>query len=163
MSNMTFPCVNLIQLGPSPFNPSTQCNKSSSCHHFRRTSWKLGSQKLLLHVTSTSGNFNSAELHFECSFQGYPTCLSFCISGGQVAGGTKKIGKWGIPEKSIQNVAQLRWNYLRRTLQSKVMAENRVLGNRPLYFTLLSGGVCYYPKNSKLGNYYTKNCGLYCS
>ena len=40
---------------------------------------------------------------------------SFCTSGGQVAGGqvtgagvTKKIGKWGIPEKSIQNVAQLR-------------------------------------------------------
>ena len=28
--------------------------------------------------------------------------------GLEVAGGTKKIGKWGIPEKSIQNVAQLR-------------------------------------------------------
>ena len=25
--------------------------------------------------------------------------------GGQVAGGTEKIGEWGIPEKSIQNVA----------------------------------------------------------
>ena len=33
----------------------------------------------------------------------------------------KTIGKRGIPENSIQNVAQLRWNYLRRTLQSKVM------------------------------------------
>ena len=28
-------------------------------------------------------------------------------SGGQVAGGTEKIGEWGIPEKSIQNVAEL--------------------------------------------------------
>ena len=54
----------------------------------------------------------------------------------QVARWHEKIGKWGIPEKSIQNVAQLRWNYLRRTLQSKVMAENCVLGNRSLYFTL---------------------------
>ena len=59
----------------------------------------------LLTGVSNEGNFNAAELHFECSFQGYPACLSFCISGGQVAGGTKKIGKWGIPEKSIQNVA----------------------------------------------------------
>ena len=45
----------------------------------------------------------------------------------------RTIGKRGIPEKSFQNLAQLRWN---RTLQSKVMAENRFLGNRPLYFTL---------------------------
>ena len=29
----------------------------------------------------------------------------------------QKIGKWGISEKSFQNVAQLRWNYLHRTLQ----------------------------------------------
>ena len=69
------------------------------------------------------GNFNAAELHFECSFQGYPACLSFCISGGQVAGGqvaggTNKIGKlcwlslqwcwtsghggWGINKKWIK-------------------------------------------------------------
>ena len=27
MSNMTFPCVNAIQLGPSPFNSSPQCKK----------------------------------------------------------------------------------------------------------------------------------------
>ena len=26
---------------------------------------------------SSEGNFNEAELHFECSFQGYPTCLLF--------------------------------------------------------------------------------------
>ena len=39
MSNMPFPCVNTIQLGPSPFNSSLQCKKSSLCHHFRRNSW----------------------------------------------------------------------------------------------------------------------------
>ena len=75
---------------------------------------------------------------------------NFCTSGGQVArwpdgqvarwpGGRWQLArkKWGIPEKSIQNVAQqASWNYLCRTLQAKVMAENHVLGNRPLYFTL---------------------------
>ena len=54
----------------------------------------------------------------------------------QVARWHEKIGKWGIPEKSIQNVAQLSWNYLRRTLQLKVMVENSFLGKHPLYFTL---------------------------
>ena len=49
MSNMTFPCVNTIQLGPSPFNSSPQCKKSSLRHHFRRNSWKLGSQNLHVH------------------------------------------------------------------------------------------------------------------
>ena len=49
MSNMTFPCVNAIQLGPSPFNSSPQCKKSSLRYHFSRNSWKLGSQKLLPH------------------------------------------------------------------------------------------------------------------
>ena len=49
MSNMTFSCVNPIQLGPSPFNSSPQCKKSSLRHHFRRNSWKLCSQKLLPH------------------------------------------------------------------------------------------------------------------
>ena len=47
MSNMTFPCVNTIQLGPSPFNSSPQCKKSSLRYHFSRNSRKLGSQKLL--------------------------------------------------------------------------------------------------------------------
>ena len=55
MSNMTFQCVNPIQLGPSPFNSSPQCKKSSLRHHFRRNSWKLGSQKLL------------AQAHFWCA------------------------------------------------------------------------------------------------
>ena len=49
MSNMTFPCVNAIQLGRSPFNSSPQCKKSSLRYHFSRNSWKLGSQKLLPH------------------------------------------------------------------------------------------------------------------
>ena len=38
MSNMTFTRVNPIQLGPSPFNSSPQCNTSSLRHHFRRNS-----------------------------------------------------------------------------------------------------------------------------
>ena len=50
MSNMTFPCVNTIQLGPSPFNSSPQCKKSSLRHHFTRNSWKLGSQNLHVHA-----------------------------------------------------------------------------------------------------------------
>ena len=41
-------------------------------------------------------------------FRVTPLAYSFCTSGGQVAGGTKKKGKWGITEKSSQNVAQLR-------------------------------------------------------
>ena len=36
----------------------------------------------------------------------------------------QKVGKWGIPEKSIKNAAQRRWSQVRRTLQSKVMARN---------------------------------------
>ena len=36
----------------------------------------------------------------------------------------KNMVKWGIPEKSIKNVAQRRWPYVRRSLQSKVMARN---------------------------------------
>ena len=47
MSNMSFPCVNVIQLGRSPFNSSPQCKKSSLRYHFSRNSWKFGSQKLL--------------------------------------------------------------------------------------------------------------------
>ena len=50
MSNRTFPCANTIQLGPSPFNSSPQCKKSSLLHHFRQNSWKLGSQRLLFHA-----------------------------------------------------------------------------------------------------------------
>ena len=49
MTNVTFPCVNTIQLGPSPFNSSPHCKKSSLRHHFRQNSWKLGSPKLLPH------------------------------------------------------------------------------------------------------------------
>ena len=76
---------------------------------------------------------------------------TFHLSPGHLATwSAKTIGKRGIPEKSIQNVAQLRWNYLRRTLQSKVMAENRVLGNRPLYFTLQKSGTQFQRKESYL-------------
>ena len=39
------------------------------------------------------------------------------------------IGKWGIHEKSFQNVAQLRWHYLRRTLQSKIMIRDNFWDN----------------------------------
>jgi len=47
MSNMTFPCVNAIQLGPSLFKSFPQCKKSSLRYHFSPNSGKLGSQKLL--------------------------------------------------------------------------------------------------------------------
>ena len=50
MSNMTFPCVNTIHLGRSPFSLSPQCQKSSLCYHFMRNSWKLGSQNLPVHT-----------------------------------------------------------------------------------------------------------------
>ena len=33
-----------------PFSSSPQCKKSSLRHHFRRNSWKLGSQKLHVHA-----------------------------------------------------------------------------------------------------------------
>ena len=34
-------------------------------------------------------------------------------------GSVKTICKWGIPEKSFENVTQLRWPYLRRTIPSR--------------------------------------------
>ena len=51
-------CVNLIQLGPSPFNSFRQCKKSSLRHHFRHNSRKLGSQKLLPQVNFQCGSKN---------------------------------------------------------------------------------------------------------
>ena len=50
MSNMTFPCVNTIHLGRSPFSLSPQCQKSSLCYYFMRNSWKLGSHNLPVHT-----------------------------------------------------------------------------------------------------------------
>ena len=37
--------------------------------------------------------------------------------------GATNMPEWGIPEKSIKNVAQRRWPKVRRTLQSKVIAQ----------------------------------------
>ena len=68
--NMTFPCVNPIQLGPSPFN--SQCKKSSLHHHFRRNSRKLGSQKL------------QAEAHFWCTSR--CSCFPLLTSPGGIFG-----------------------------------------------------------------------------
>ena len=89
---------------------------------------------------SYEGKVNTAELHFESSFQGYPTCQSFFLHfrwpGGRWPGDRwheKTIGKWGIPEKSFKNVAQLCWLYLRRTSQSKVMTDFHFCGNRILH------------------------------
>ena len=48
----------------------------------------------------------------------------------------KNMAKWGIPEKSIKNVAQGCWNQVRRTLRSKVMANNFFRKENALYFTL---------------------------
>ena len=55
------------------------------------------------------------------------------LSPGHLPPGTwnaKTMGKWGIPEKSFENVFQLRWPYLRRTHQSKVIAGNHFLRRR---------------------------------
>ena len=48
----------------------------------------------------------------------------------------KNMAKWGIPEKSIKNVAQGCLNQVRRTLRSKVMANNFFCKKNALYFTL---------------------------
>ena len=41
----------------------------------------------------------------------------------------RKKGKWGIPEKNFQNVAQLSWNYLHRTLQSNLKRNTLMFNN----------------------------------
>ena len=46
------------------------------------------------------------------------------------------MAKWGIPEKSMKNVAQRCWSEVRKTLQSKVMAKIDFCIYIPLYFTL---------------------------
>ena len=63
-SRMTFPCVNPIQLGPSPFNSSPQCKKSSLRHHFKipenwvhKSSWKTLWWQLLPVSSSARGIF----------------------------------------------------------------------------------------------------------
>ena len=60
--------------------------------------------------------------HVACVTSCHITCVT-CVTylTCQVS---RKVGKWGIPEKSIKNVAQRRWNQVRRSLQSKVMARN---------------------------------------
>ena len=50
--------------------------------------------------------------------------------------GMLNIAKWGIPEKSMKNVAQRRRPEVRRTLQSKAMAKIDFGVYIPLYFTL---------------------------
>ena len=72
---------------------------------------------LLLTGVSYEGNFNI----LKALFGDIPLAYSFCTSGGQVAGATKKIGKWGILEKSFQNVVQLPLFYLHRTLSLNIM------------------------------------------
>ena len=84
---------------------SRSLSSSSSLSSLGHSRPSAGMALLDLRVVTSpgeyEGNCNVAELHFECFFQGYPTCL-------------------------------------RRTLRSKVMAENCFLGNRPLYFGRLS-------------------------
>ena len=50
--------------------------------------------------------------------------------------GMLNIAKWGIPEKSMKNVAQRRRHVARRTLQSKGMAKIDFCDYIPLYSTL---------------------------
>ena len=50
------------------------------------------------------------------------------------------MSEWGIPERSIKNVAQRHWPYVRRTLQSKIIARReKKIGNSP----------CPSPRNTK--------------
>ena len=48
----------------------------------------------------------------------------------------KNMAKWGIPEKSIKNVAQGCSSQVRRTLRSKVIPNNFFCKENALYFTL---------------------------
>ena len=68
------------------------------------------------------------------------TALWFFIMDLAIWLRAKNMAKWGIPEKSIKNVAQRYWPYVRRSLQSKVMAQNWFL-EIPLFPDLLSIGI----------------------
>ena len=82
-----------------------------------------------------------------CSFQ-QQLLLSVCLLsvadcplksffiGPRYTWGEKNMAKWGIPEKSIKNVAQGCSSQVRRTLRSKVMANNFFRKENALYFTL---------------------------
>ena len=58
----------------------------------------------------------------------------------------QKVGKWGIPEKSIKNVAQRRWNQVRRSLKSKVMARYGFSEFCPLWILWACEGVQFQMK-----------------
>ena len=70
------------------------------------------------------------------------------------------IGKWDVPEKSFENVAQLCWPYLRRAPHTKVKAVNNFLGIRLLYFTLQMSEVQFQHKERYLSktSFLTYSC-----
>ena len=78
---------------------------------------------------------------FHGPFQGYPTWPRLSRAARYLANlaiwmRAIKVAKWGIPGKSMKNVAQRRWPEVRMTLQSKVMAKIDFCVYFPLYFTL---------------------------
>ena len=60
MSNMTFPCVNTIQLGRSPFNSSPQCKKKLLTSSFQAKFLKIRFTK----VAGTSSFFMCQQIFF---------------------------------------------------------------------------------------------------
>ena len=46
--------------------------------------------------------------------------------------GARNMVKWGVLEKILQNAVQMRWSYVNRTLQSKVMIKSNFWPISPL-------------------------------
>ena len=87
MSNMTFPCVNPIQLGRSPFNSSPQCKKSSLRYHFSRNSWKLVHKSCCIKVI-----FDDAAIFFSSPCQVVPgACLSQIVTNSHTSNTHKHL------------------------------------------------------------------------
>ena len=97
--------------------------------------WMAGREGCWCKLSAEMHNFS--ELHFDNPFQGYPTCPPFMSPDTEhlapenpgarcrhLAPGTSpKPGKWGIPEKCLQNAV---WKCLFQVAsapQSKVMAQ----------------------------------------
>ena len=103
-------------------------------------------------------NFNAAELHFECSFQRYPTCLFFSCHLA-----TCHLATW--PPGHLATCHLATWNAKTKLWPKIVFWE---IAHCILHCKV---GVCVTTlktqknkklnkKSCKLGNYYTKYCGL---
>merc|ERR1711884_547848 len=92
-----------------------------------------------------------SKLHFDNPFQEYPTCPPFMSPDTEhlapenpgarcrhLAPGTSpKPGKWGIPEKSLQNAVQKCLFQVASAPQSKVMAQTGLGQLCPMYSALI--------------------------